>query len=73
MAVMATGQVHVVAADSEQNLAFPLVPVLFGRGSLAFGVATVRAGVLARRAGVMIAASQWLTVALAGALSPWCR
>jgi hypothetical protein len=71
MTLMAVGQVHVVAADADRNLAFPLAPLLFALGSLTFGIGTVQAGVLPLRAGVMIAASQFLTVALAGALSPW--
>lgn len=71
MAIMAAGQAHVVATNAAENLAFPAAPALFGLGALAFGVGTARAGVFAPRVGMTIAASQFLTVALAGALSPW--
>lgn len=71
MAIMAVGQVHIVSTNAAENLAFPAAPALFGFGALAFGVGTARAGVFPPRVGLMIAASQFLTVALAGALSPW--
>lgn len=68
--IVAANVAMLLGADGAQQAAFPLGPLGWIGGMIAFGIATARAGVLPRRDGWLIALSQPLTMITALALSP---
>lgn len=68
--IVAANVAMLLGADDAQKAAFPLGPLGWIGGMIAFGVATARAGVLPRRDAWLLALSQPLSMITSLALSP---
>jgi hypothetical protein len=68
--VVAANVAMLLGVEGAQQAAFPLGPLGWIVGMVAFGVATARAGVLTRRDGWLLALSQPLTMVTSLVLSP---